>query len=272
MAESGFRVRWDRVTVLVAVVLTLGLLTVRWATAADTHAAAHAEASPRTAVPAAPPCPAVTGEPVRAAPALPAEPQHPTVALTFDDGPGADTPKVLEVLRRFGVHATFFVIGKQASANPATVRSVLAAQHQVGNHSWSHHAPAAATGWRKKTVDAEIKRTNRLLKTLAEQNICWFRPPAGITKGLAASAIAARQAIVLWSVDTRDWAVQRPGIPASAATKTIVRNAMKGLRQSHPVLLMHDGGGRRNATVAALPGIIEAFHAHGYAFVRMDGL
>src|SRR6202008_2518860 len=109
----------------------------------------------------------------------------------------AETPKVLEVLRRFGVHATFFVIGKQASANPATVRSVLAAQHQGGTHSWSHHAPAAATGWRKNTADAEIKRTNELLKTLAGHNICWFRPPAGITKGLAASAIAARQAIVL---------------------------------------------------------------------------
>jgi peptidoglycan/xylan/chitin deacetylase (PgdA/CDA1 family) len=191
-----------------------------------------------------------------------------TVALTFDDGPGEWTPKVLEALRQKRVRATFFVIGRQAAAEPQSIRAITDAGHLVENHTWAHHVPSSSTGWKAKPLSAELARTGRAILA-AGARACMFRPPGGVVKGAVGPARAAGLTTVLWSVDTRDW---DPHLAAPATRPAQIRaRAQTGLTQQHPIVLMHDGGGNRSATLAALPGIIDDFRAAGYRFVRMDG-
>jgi peptidoglycan/xylan/chitin deacetylase (PgdA/CDA1 family) len=165
------------------------------------------------------------------------------------------------------------MIGKQAAANPREVAAVVAQGHLIGNHTWSHAAPAASAGWDPAALAGELQRTESALKSLAGTGTCWFRPPEGITRGLAGVARSRGLGVALWSVDTDDWKVQR-GTAADAdarLSRTIAVNALAGAAQDHPVVLMHDGGGYRGATVAALPSIIAFYRASGYTFVRLDG-
>lgn len=188
-----------------------------------------------------------------------------TVALTFDDGPGPWTDKVLEVLTRENVKATFFVIGDLVERNSEQVLRIHAAGHAVENHSWSHRAPSPRRGWSAKTLHTEIGRTNAVIASITGQSPCYFRPPEGVVKGAQKGAQAAGLSVVLWSVDTRDWALEG----RSAAPK-IRSRARLGLTQQHPVVLMHDGGGDRTATLEALPGVIDDYRRHGYTFVTLD--
>lgn len=218
------------------------------------------------------PCPAAAAHVVREAPAVRGDSAQATaqktVALTFDDGPGQWTPQVLAVLKQKGVRATFFVIGRQAAAQPETIREIANAGHLVENHTWSHRIPSASRGWRAGTLTSEIARTGGAI-TAAGTKPCLFRPPGGVVKGALEPARAAGLSTVLWSVDTRDWDAR---LASQARRPEQIRHrAQAGLSQAHPILLLHDGGGDRAATVAALPGIIDDFRAKGYRFVRMDG-
>lgn len=218
------------------------------------------------------PCPAAAVDVVREAPAVRGASAQATtqksVALTFDDGPGPWTPQVLAILKRKGVRATFFVIGRQAAAQPNTIRKIADAGHLVENHTWSHRIPSVSRGWQAGKLTSEMARTSRAI-TAAGAKACLFRPPGGVVKGALQPARAAGLSTVLWSVDTRDWDAKLAA-PARRAEQ-IRHRAQAGLSQPHPILLLHDGGGDRAATVAALPGIIDDFRAKGYRFVRMDG-
>lgn len=188
-----------------------------------------------------------------------------TVALTFDDGPSSATPAVLRILRAQHVHGTFFEIGQQVAAQPDLTRRVAAAGNLVENHSWSHRYPRQVPGgWSRAFLREDLQRTDVVLRELTGRQPCWFRPPGGfLTPALEPAARTAHLGVALWSVDTRDWANRNPSRIAQAA--------LAGLDQTHPIVLMHDGGGPRAGTVAALPAVIGGYRTHGYRFVRLDG-
>jgi peptidoglycan/xylan/chitin deacetylase (PgdA/CDA1 family) len=227
-------------------------------------AAAKRVAADRVKPAAAPKtCPAPSSRLIRAAPG--AEGSR-TVALTFDDGPGPWTPKVLEVLHQKNVRATFFVVGKHAATQRQTLRIIVSAGNALENHTWSHRVPSRSTGWEAESLATELRRTRRELVAATGQAPCFFRPPGGIVTGARKVSRAAGLSIVLWSVDTRDWAGQH-----ATDVSLIRKRARLGLTQKHPVVLLHDGGGYRGATVRALGLIVDDYRAHGYQFVTLDG-
>jgi peptidoglycan/xylan/chitin deacetylase (PgdA/CDA1 family) len=269
------RVRWDRVSVLVALLAILTTVTVHAVISAvqDGLRAMSAEPQPpaetTVAVTQQAPeahhnCPSPAAAVVHTAPAV-ADATVRTVALTFDDGPGPATPAVLDILHRNGVHATFFVIGQRVAAEPGMVQRIAADGHALGNHSWSHHIPSTKAGWKRSTVTAEIERTNRAILAATGRKPCLFRPPGGIVKGARRATHTAGLSMILWSTDPRDWAAS-----ASKKSALVIRKRVAaGLTEEHPVILLHDGGGNRSATVAALQGIIDDYRARGYQFVTL---
>ena len=269
------RVRWDRVSVLVALLAILTTVTVHAVISAvqDGLRAMSAEPQPpaettvavaQQAPEAHHKCPSPGAAVVHTAPAV-ADATVRTVALTFDDGPGPATPAVLDILHRNGVHATFFVIGQRVAAEPGMVQRIAADGHALGNHSWSHHIPSTKAGWKRSTVTAEIERTNRAILAATGLKPCLFRPPGGIVKGARRATHTAGLSMILWSTDPRDWAAS-----ASKKSALVIRKRVAaGLTEEHPVILLHDGGGNRSATVAALQVIIDDYRARGYQFVTL---
>lgn len=185
------------------------------------------------------------------------------VALTFDDGPWPrQTDAVLRVLASEGVPATFFLIGKQVKAHPEIVRRVVQAGHAVGNHTY-HHVDLAATDGER--LAREIAGTNRAISAASGVEPRWLRPPGGAIDADAYRAAADQHLrVVLWTVDPQDW---RNGKTAAQIEADVVRSVRPGA-----VILLHDGGGDRSQTIAALPGIIKKLRARGYEFVPLSQL
>jgi len=262
------RLRWDRLFVLGCALTLLILVMIRGAGAGLADHSASPARTVRAAHPPAGGCPAATGDVVREAPGA-----GKTVALTFDDGPGPWTARALDVLHRAHVPATFFVIGRQAAANPALIRRIAAEGDLVGNHTWSHRPPTGGHAWSADYLTGEVARTDHTLRGILGVGSCWFRPPDGVLPGVGQVARSRGLRVALWSVETRDWRLQA-GVSADRSgrlSRTIAARAEAGGRQQHPVILLHDGGGYRGATVAALPSIIDYYRRHGYRFVRLDG-
>jgi peptidoglycan/xylan/chitin deacetylase (PgdA/CDA1 family) len=272
---ARLRVRWDRVNVLVALLAVLTIVTahalisavndgLRAMSAAPPKPAGTTISVARQAPEAHHQCPPPATAVVHTAPPV-AEVATRTVALTFDDGPGPATPAVLDILHRNGVRATFFVIGQRAAAEPEMLRRIAADGHALGNHSWSHHIPSAKAGWKRSTLTAEIERANRAILAATGLKPCLFRPPGGIVKGAGKATRTAGLSTILWSTDPRDWAASAGKKSASVIRKRVAA----GLTEEHPVILLHDGGGNRSATVDALQGIIDDYRARGYQFVTL---
>jgi cellulose synthase/poly-beta-1,6-N-acetylglucosamine synthase-like glycosyltransferase/peptidoglycan/xylan/chitin deacetylase (PgdA/CDA1 family) len=191
-----------------------------------------------------------------------------TVALTFDDGPDPTwTPKILAVLRRYRVPATFFLVGVHAASYPGLVREEVGAGYEVGSHTYTHANLAAGTGWRE---DFELTLTQNALAGAAGIHTRMLRMPYSSEPDAltATDWRAARQAaedgylVVLADLDTRDWAT--PGVARleDAAMPSGGRGA---------IIMFHDGGGNRAQTVAALPAIITRLRAEGYRFATVTG-
>jgi peptidoglycan/xylan/chitin deacetylase (PgdA/CDA1 family) len=175
------------------------------------------------------------------------------VALTFDDGPSAYTPQILRILEHHDAHATFFEIGEQVPAYPGYTRAILAQGSELGNHTW-RHTIGSSEG---------MARTSHLIERASGFRPCMFRPPGGeLTASQAAEARRLHMAQVIWDVDTRDWS--RPGTGAIISRATAV--------QPGSIVLMHDGGGPREQTVAALPHIIANLKSRGYHLVTLTRL
>jgi peptidoglycan/xylan/chitin deacetylase (PgdA/CDA1 family) len=192
-------------------------------------------------------------------PRPPAGPGDAVVALTFDDGPHPDfTPKVLEILRRYNVRATFFMLGSQAEKYPDLVRQVLADGHSIGNHTYNHpHLPRLDDA----AFSAQVDRTQEILTTITGQPPDCLRPPYGDSDAGTVARLAARNLTpVLWTQDSRDF--EKPGVQA------VVNNALTRLGNGS-IILLHDAGGDRAQTLAALPTIIEQIKAKGYGFVQL---
>lgn len=263
---NGVRVHWDRVFVLLAIVTLLfvavGHAVVR---AVPDSADDPGPEPPPVAAAVTPPCPAPAAGVVRTAPH--ADGQR-TVALTFDDGPGERTDDILAILAEQDVRATFFVVGQQVAAEPDQVREMVAAGHAVENHSWSHPSAGRRQRWDPDLIGREIRKTSDEITAVTGRAPCSFRPPQGVVAGATKKTRSAGLSMVLWSVDTRDWATY--GRDAAA---TIRSRARSGLTEPNPIVLLHDSGGDRRATVAALPGIIEDYRRGGFTFVTLaDGV
>ena len=188
-------------------------------------------------------------------------PADKVVALTFDDGPTpAFTPQVLAILARYHVPATFFEVGYEVAAHPELTRQVAAAGHMVESHTWDHAdlTKVPASAW-----PGEVDRTGELIQSLTGRPVTCLRPPYGATNPSVVALAGQRNlTTLLWNADTEDWKL--PGVNA------IVTNALAGLRNGS-IILMHDGGGDRSQTVAALPTVIETVQARGYRLVPICG-
>lgn len=191
------------------------------------------------------------------------------VALTFDDGPDPTwTPQVLEVLARESVPATFFLVGKQVEAHPRLAQREIAAGHVVGSHTFSHPSLGSVPGWEQQL---QVRGGAWMVEGVTGRRPLLFRspygdgdaPPDGTRHGSDQMAAGLGLQPEGWTGDPRDWA--RPGVDA------IVDAAVSGAGR-RTVLLLHDGGGNRSETVAALPRIIQELKARGYAFTTVDRL
>jgi len=215
-----------------------------------------------TAAAATTPCPAATAGVQHYAPG-----GGKTVALTFDDGPGVTTQAILNILQRYGVAATFFNLGVNASVRPTLVRSEVAAGYLMGNHTWSHpRMPTlSSTG-----QAAEMDRATAEQNSLVAVGSCVFRPPYGEYDSTTLSLAQQRRMTVWnWSVDTEDWKAGTSTDPSWV--ERIVSLAVAGGSQAHPVVLMHNPPAGIPATVTALPRIIDYYRSHGYQFVDLFG-
>lgn len=180
-------------------------------------------------------------------------------ALTFDDGPDPSyTPKILQILKEKNAPATFFMVGKMVRAHAPTGKLVVQAGHPIGNHTWTHPM-------KTKNPAHELDLTNAMLKEKLGVTPTLFRPPYGILRnGLAREASKRNEDVILWSSDSADW---KHGSTAAGIKNNVMRNLAPG-----GIVLMHDGGGNRSSTVAALPGIIDAIRARGYKLVTVPKL
>lgn len=179
------------------------------------------------------------------------------IALTFDDGPGPYTSQILDILKRNKVHATFFVIGQQASGGASLLRRALREGNAIGNHSWNHASLAGGGA-------GQLSSTQRAIRRATGYTPCVFRPPYGATSSLLVSQARAQgMDTILWDVDPRDWA--RPGSGAIAGN-------VLGHTHNGSIVLSHDGGGPRSQTVAAYRTIIPALKRRGYRFATVPEL
>lgn len=180
-------------------------------------------------------------------------------ALTFDDGPQPRyTREVLDILKRNHIRATFFLIGRMVKEFPKIAREVADAGHVVGNHSWSHPS-------KPKDPVSEFVRTDAELVRVLGRRPDLFRPPYGLLhNGLAQTAQKRGDAVILWNSVGADW--------SKKSTSDSITRAVLGLARPGGIALLHDGGGNRSNTVAALPRIISSLRGQGYRFVTIPQL
>jgi peptidoglycan-N-acetylglucosamine deacetylase len=183
------------------------------------------------------------------------------VALTFDDGPGPYTPGVLGVLERYHVHATFFVIGKMLEYfSSSTVRAIEDGD-VIGNHTEDHPYMAQLSAHDQQE---QIAEQSARVEFVGGRRPVLFRPPYGSFNQTTFGLLKSNQLLmVLWSTDTDDF--RQPGV------ETIVHNALEGARPG-AIILMHDAGGTRDQTIAALPEIIKGIRAKGLRLVTVPEL
>ena len=176
------------------------------------------------------------------------------VALTFDDGPWPHTTdQILTILTRRRAPATFFVVGRQVERYPELVRRELAAGMALGSHSYSHPQPFDRLPVAR--IRNEIAQGRRTLQPLGVRPV-GFRPPGGAaSSAVVPTAQEFGDRTVLWSVDPADW---QPGVTADQLVHRVLAAARPGA-----IVLLHDGGGNRSATVAALPAIIDGLRRLG---------
>jgi peptidoglycan/xylan/chitin deacetylase (PgdA/CDA1 family) len=191
-----------------------------------------------------------------------------TVALTFDDGPGKTTARILKILRRYHVTASFFNIGQNMAARPRLVRRESRQGFLLGNHTWNHPDMAELSRSQQAAeMDRVISEQRKLIGTVP----CVFRPPYGdYDTTTLRLAQRRRMAVWLWSVDTEDW--KADGSSAAYWVSRIVRLAeQEGDALANPVVLMHNSPAGNPATALALPRTIAFFRHHHYRFVNLLG-
>jgi len=206
---------------------------------------------------------------------------HPKkVALSFDDGPDPEwTPKILDVLKKYNVKGTFFMIGETASDNAGLVRRLYREGHEIGNHTWTHPDISEIS---PRQVDLELNLTERFFASELGVQPLYFRPPYSIDQEPDTNDQAAPvdhiqnlgYVIIGNKIDTNDWDLHPPKTPQG-----IVDSVFQQIKdmETHPwnkgsIILLHDGGGDRQVTVDTLPVLIEALRDKGYEIVPVSEL
>jgi len=186
----------------------------------------------------------------------------PAVALTFDDGPSPlYTPKVLKILKKFHVQATFFTIGYLVAEHPELVQAELRAGMEVGDHTWDHPTTPPFKQLPPKRMRSEMGDAALALQQ-AGGSPTLFRPPGGsYSDRVVALADKLGLRVVLWSIDPQDW---RDDATAKGIVSTVLGSVHAG-----SIVLLHDGGGYQDATVKALPKIIKGIRKMGLHLVAI---
>ncbi|MGW0779563.1 polysaccharide deacetylase family protein [Streptomyces sp. NPDC002913] len=181
------------------------------------------------------------------------------IALTFDAGPGKDTPQLLDILKEKKVPATFFLLGRDhVLKHPDTVRRIAAEGHEVANHTWSHEI---LTDRKPGEIRAELKRTQDAIEAITGTKPRLMRPPQGRTDDTV-SEISKELGLsqVLWSTTAKDF---------STNDSDLIRKRTLDQAGRDGIILLHD---IYKGTVPAVPGIIDALREDGYTFVTVPQL
>jgi cellulose synthase/poly-beta-1,6-N-acetylglucosamine synthase-like glycosyltransferase/peptidoglycan/xylan/chitin deacetylase (PgdA/CDA1 family) len=198
------------------------------------------------------------------------------IALTFDDGPDQRwTPRILDILKQENVPATFFVMGKNGQANPDLLRREVNEGHELGNHTFTHPNLGEIPG---RITDLELNATQRLIESITSRSTVLFRPPyfgdaEADRPEEVEPAIRAKNLgyiMVGLRIDPGDW---KPDVtPDEIVQRTIDRASDTNPETRGQVVLLHDSGGDREATIEALPRLIHELRARGYKFVPVSAL
>ncbi|MFD9783522.1 polysaccharide deacetylase family protein [[Kitasatospora] papulosa] len=181
------------------------------------------------------------------------------IALTFDAGPGKDTPRLLDILEEKKVPATFFLLGRDhVLKHPDTVRRIAAEGHEVANHTWSHEI---LTDRKPDEIRAELKRTQDAIAAITGTKPRLMRPPQGRTDDTV-SEISKELGLsqVLWSTTAKDF---------STNNSALIRKRTLDQAGKDGIILLHD---IYEGTVPAVPGIIDTLKERGYTFVTVPQL
>lgn len=197
------------------------------------------------------------------------KPKGKEVALTFDDGPDAlYTPQILNILNKYKIKGTFFIVGENAEVNPDIVERIFKEGHEIGNHTFTHPNVADISPVRTRL---ELNLTQRLIEELTGHSVTMFRPPyvADAEPSSPNELLPILRAqemgytMIGELIDPSDWEVPPPD--------EIVKRVINGLPDGN-IILLHDSGGDRSNTVKALPKIIESLQSKGYTFVTVGHL
>ena len=223
---------------------------------------ANPQAQLPTPTPLAPPA----GAPAGGVPDVDNLPTHdtdgsPILYLTFDDGPSGHSQHMLDLLKKYDAEGTFFVLGQTVKSKPDLVRAMAEGGNYVANHTYSH---TSLDGISQADFMAEVEDTRQAILDAAgdlftlDRDVRYLRPPYGAADASTRQYAAdLGYAVVLWDIDPQDW--RRPG--AQVISGHVVREAYPGA-----VVLLHDGGGDRTQSVAALETILRDLNAQGYVF------
>ena len=184
------------------------------------------------------------------------------VALTFDDGPHPRyTHEILEILGEYGVTATFFVIGVNVENYPVAFEEIVESGCEIGNHTYSHKNVTAMSA---ADIERELDMTEQAIMKHTPKKPALFRPPQGAYDARVEEIAQKREYdIILWSIDTLDWA----HTPPDKISASVVSALDKG-----DIILMHDYTSHGNSAIAALRELIPRLLARGYEFVTVSEL
>ena len=184
------------------------------------------------------------------------------ISLTFDDGPHPRyTPRILEILEEYGIKATFFVVGVNAENYPDTIEKVIKAGHEIGNHTYSHPHVSSLNSI---TLRREVEGCESSIYGLTDYKTKLFRPPEGLIDADVRTVLRDLDyKVILWDLDTRDWA----HTPADDIANYVTDNIAAG-----DIILMHDYIGHNSPTPDALRLFIPKLLEKGYKFVVVSEL
>ena len=210
-----------------------------------------------------------------------------TVSLTFDDGPGPHTGKVLDALARNNVRATFFVTGKHVRKHPELARRIVAEGNVIANHTYTHPQPVRGSmpfepfdDLSSSVKKQQIVDTSRAIRDVTGVRPCFFRGPGGSHFADSTGRLVRSQgmSVVHWSHDTLDY--RTPAVLDKAFQSSIVRRATTPYSK-HPIVLLHDAkasaepeteySSYRGNTAAAVDSIAAFYRARGHAFTDPAG-
>jgi peptidoglycan-N-acetylglucosamine deacetylase len=187
--------------------------------------------------------------------------QHREIALTFDDGPGPYTPQVLYVLEGEHVPGTFFEVGVAEQYFHASTTAIVARGYPIGDHTENHYAMSTLS---RQQQQQQLLQESAAIGQYGAPFPRMFRPPYGLWNSTTLSLLKKyRMLMILWTVDTNDYTL--PGV------RSIVDSVLDGAKPG-AIVLMHDAGGNRSETVAALPKIIAGLRKRGYTLVTVPQL